>query len=172
MPAIDGTLIEWEGRPALRFERTLKASPERVWSALTDADDMAAWHPNPFDLEAQAGGAVRYRGGLDDGAVIAIEPITRFAYTWGDDDLHWELTPSGTGTQLILTHVFDDRLKAARDGAGWDLCLDQLRHAVDAAPLEYGDGCWEQLNASYQEKFGIDPAEATPVPADHVAGEV
>lgn len=173
MPAVDGTLIEWEGRPALRFERTLKAAPDRVWTALTEADEHTAWHPSPFELEAEVGGTVRYRADhLDDGTVLALDPGTRLAYTWGDDDLHWELAPSGSGTRLTLTHVFDDRLKAARDGAGWHVCLDRLQVAVDDAPSQDGDDRWSELNGEYQEKFGIDPAEATPVPAAHTPGKV
>lgn len=173
MPAVDGMLIEWEGRPALRFERTLRAAPDRVWVALTQADEHAAWHPSPFDLEAEVGGAVRYHGDdLENGTVLVLDPGTRLSYTWGEDDLHWELAPNGTGTTLTLTHVFDDRLKAARDGAGWHVCLDQLEVAVDASPAHGGDERWAELNGEYEQKFGIDPSEATPVPADHTPGRV
>jgi hypothetical protein len=35
------------------------------------------------------------------------------------------------GTPLVLTHTFDDRLKSARDAAGWHLCLDALELSID-----------------------------------------
>ena len=174
MPAIDGTLTEWEGRPALRFERTLKASPARVWRALTHADEMDAWHPSPFEADLRVGGAVRYLGKLDDGTVKAIEPISLLTYTWGEDDLRWELEEAdGGGTVLTLTHAFDDRLKAARDGAGWHVCLGRLTEALDGAGRPEDEGkAWSDFNPEYEQKFGIDPAEATPPPAEHVVGKV
>lgn len=173
MPAVDGTLIEVEGRPALRFERVLNAAPARVWRALTEPAEHETWHPSPFDLEPRVGGSVKYRGeDLDDGTVLEFQPESALAYTWGEDDLHWELEPQGSGTLLTLTHVFDDRLKAARDGAGWHVCLDRLDRAVDGDDAGDGPRAWDDLNREYQGKFGIDPSEATPVPAGHEPGKV
>lgn len=41
-----GTLTEVDGRPALRFERRLPHSPERVWRAVTD--ETSAWFVAPI----------------------------------------------------------------------------------------------------------------------------
>ena len=70
--------------------------------------------------------------------MTAYEPPHLLAYSWGEDHLRWELEPRDGGTRLVLTHTFDDRLKAARDAAGWDLCLDALATSLsggDAPPL-------------------------------------
>jgi uncharacterized protein YndB with AHSA1/START domain len=37
-----------EGRYVLRFERLLAHSRERVWRALTEHQELAAWHPTPL----------------------------------------------------------------------------------------------------------------------------
>jgi hypothetical protein len=69
---------------------------------------------------------------------------------------------------LRLTHSFDDRFKAARDAAGWHLCLQQLADSLDAAgrsqtgPRPPGD--WQSLNADYERRFGIAHEQATPPP--------
>lgn len=70
------------------------------------------------------------------------------ALTELDAESAWHLTParfepraggrveyveSGHGCLLILIHRFDDRLKAARDGAGWHVCPDSLASALDGA---------------------------------------
>ena len=37
-----GTYIEFEGRPAVQFERNYPCSAERVWTAITDPNDIHA----------------------------------------------------------------------------------------------------------------------------------
>jgi len=172
----DATMYDEDEHTVIRFERLLRHPPERVWSALTTVDELAAWHPSPFELEPRAGGAVRYQPPFDhaigDGTVTAYEPDRLLAYTWGEDELRWELRPHAEGTVLVLTQTFDDHYKAARDAAGWHLCLDALSGALDgagaAAPAPTGERAipagWLELNDAYQERFGIAPDEATPPP--------
>jgi len=71
---------------------------------------------------------------------------------------------------LTLTHTFGDRFKAARDAAGWHLCLDALSSSLDGDGVSGGDGGellpsgWRELNREYEERFGIPSEEATPPP--------
>jgi predicted 3-demethylubiquinone-9 3-methyltransferase (glyoxalase superfamily)/uncharacterized protein YndB with AHSA1/START domain len=180
MPAAaDAILKDHEGRTVLRFERVLRHPPERVWSALTDVDDLCHWHPSPFEFERHAGGAVAYEppagAAFGPGVVRTYEPPRVLAHTWGEDELCWELEPCREGTRLVLTHTFEDRLKAARDAAGWELCFRGLV-ALLAAPPDRGDAeplpgagaltaGWDELNSVYQQRFGIAPGLATPAPA-------
>jgi len=171
----DVILADERGRAVLRFERTLPNPPEQVWGALTDPMKLTAWHPSPFEAEPMVGGTVTYVSQGDDptmpdGEVIEYEPPRVLAHTWGEDLLRWEIRPHDEGCLLVLTHTFDDRLKAARDAAGWHLCLDALASALDhagpappedAGPIPEG---WPELNAAYEQRFGIDPEEATPPP--------
>ena len=60
MPDKHATLEEVDGRPALRFERTLPHPRERVWRALTDTQEMFAWHPTPAEFEPRVGGRVAW----------------------------------------------------------------------------------------------------------------
>jgi uncharacterized protein YndB with AHSA1/START domain len=168
-------LKDIDGRSALCFERVLAHPRERVWRALTRHDELSSWHPTPFKIEPLVDGAVTYGATagspeMHDGLVIAYEPPHLLAHAWGEDELRWELRAHGDGCLLRLTHLFDDRFKAARDGAGWHLCLDALASALDgdANPQPGGeprlpDG-WKALNSDYQQRFGISPEQATPVP--------
>jgi uncharacterized protein YndB with AHSA1/START domain len=45
----DGTLETIDGRPALRFDRTLAHSVERVWRAVTDPKELERWFPTAAD---------------------------------------------------------------------------------------------------------------------------
>ncbi|HEY4809553.1 MAG TPA: SRPBCC family protein [Solirubrobacteraceae bacterium] len=171
-------LEDHEGRNALRFERTLLHTPERVWRALTSSDELSHWHPTPFELDASPpipGCAVRFitaEGGpeIPAGELLQYEPPRALAYTWGEDELRWELRPDGAGCVLRLTHVFDDRFKAARDGTGWHMCLAALSESLDGSPQPKRGSAphlpegWEELNREYQQRFGIAPEQATPPP--------
>lgn len=175
MPAEHAVLTELDGRPALRFERLLAHSRERVWRALTERAELEAWHPTPFLFEPRAGGAISFLPSpgvpeMGSGQVLACEEPSLLVHTWGEDELRWTLSERGDGCLLTLEHIFDDRMKAARDGAGWHICLQALSALVDGREVpEKGSarelpGGWKELNAEYQERFGISAEEATPVP--------
>jgi uncharacterized protein YndB with AHSA1/START domain len=170
------TLQDRDGRTALVFERTLPYDPERVWSALTEPHELGAWHPTPFRFEPREGGRVEFDAPpgepqMPDGVVLAFAPGRLLAYTWGEDELRFELIGEAEGGCLLrLTHIFEDRFKAARDGSGWHLCLRALESSLAGvrAP-QHGTGerlpaGWEELNAQYQRRFGISAEQATPPP--------
>jgi uncharacterized protein YndB with AHSA1/START domain len=178
MPDGHAVLLEQDGRSVLRFQRALDHPRERVWRALTERDELAAWHPTPFRFEPRAGAAIEFEAppGMDAwprGRVLACEEPSLLAYTWGpppEDELRWTIEERGGGCLLTLEHHFADRFKAARDGAGWHLCLRALDARLDGAAVpEQGSAQrlpagWSELNEDYQRRFGIAPGEATPVP--------
>ncbi len=79
-----------------RYEREeiFTAPRARVWAALTEPDQLAAWFATPdYPLEAGGSGTLHFRFGDGTEAtnrveVVAVEPATRFAFRWrshGDD---------------------------------------------------------------------------------------
>jgi uncharacterized protein YndB with AHSA1/START domain len=170
------TLGERDGRAVIRFERLLPHPVELVWCSLTERERLDAWHPTPFEVEPRVGGAVRYvsapqPAAMQPGRVLEWSPPHLLVHTWGEDELRWELAHDPEGCRLTLEHLFDDLLKAARDGAGWHLCLRALGGCLQdrSRPLrghgQHLPAGWNELNAAYQLSFGIDPAQATPPPA-------
>jgi len=180
MPDKYARLEEVDGRAALRFERALPHPPERVWTALTDTEEMFAWHPTPASFEPRVGGRVSWHQDGDvsemgGSTVTDWDPPRLLGYTWATletptpDHLRWELRPHDDGCLLTLVHTFEDRLKAPRDGAGWHVCLDALTADLDGKPERPGGdpdvpGPWTALNTEYQGRFGISAEEATPPP--------
>lgn len=140
----EGIVIEVDGGPALRFERRYPQNIERVWKAVTDKDEMAQWFPSNVEGERAKGAALafvddaqraaakeagqptRADGPIFRGSVIAFDPPNRFVFTWGGERLHFELAPDREGTRLTFTHVFSHESVAARNGAGWHVCLEAL----------------------------------------------
>jgi uncharacterized protein YndB with AHSA1/START domain len=83
------------------------------------------------------------------GTVIALERPHLLAFTWGDEPLRFELTPSNGGCVLVFTHEFSNRAGAARFAAGWSVCLDRLATVLgDSA----GPGPW---HAYYEEHAAL-----------------
>ena len=135
-----GTLIDHEGRPAIRFRREFARPAERVWAAITDPGDLAYWFPSKVRMEPKAGGAIEFYGDQNQpeartsGTILVFEPPHRLAYTWLASELHFTIEPSAAGCVLTLIDVLEARDAAARNAAGWTVCLAELeKHLAEIA---------------------------------------
>jgi uncharacterized protein YndB with AHSA1/START domain len=164
-----GSLERATDRPRLRFARRLAHPPDRVWRAITEPDELAAWFPDTIVVgEWAVGASLRFEpapgmGEGFDGEVLAYEPPRLVEFSWGTDVIRNEIEPDAQGSLLTLVDTIDSLGKAARDGAGWHVCLDQLEHRLDgtAAPWTPGER-WRQLHPAYVGGFGPDAATIGP----------
>lgn len=159
----------------LELDRTLAQSPEAVWAALTEPKHLAAWFPTDIEGERAAGAPLRFvfrkgEGPAIDGTMLAYEPPSLLEFRWGDDEtLRFELQPAGDGTTLRFFDRFPDLGKAARDAAGWHVCLDVLaRHLSGEEAPSRSREQWREVHAVYVERFGPGAATIGP-PASHSA---
>ena len=154
----NGDLLTIDGRATLRFERHYRHPVERVWRAVTEPSEMAAWFPSQvigdrvvgadliFDDDAKraaaraAGEPTRDDGPWFHGTVVAFEPPALFEFTWGGELLRIELTPEGDGTRMVFSQVVSHPSVAARNGAGWHVCLTELDALLDPPARPAGDG--------------------------------
>ena len=160
---MDGSLHEDDGRFVLRFERRLAHPPEKVWTALTDPAELTHWFPVDVQADLRPGGKMQFtfrenQAPPFDGEVLVYDPPRVFAYRWGPDVLRWELRADGGGTVLTLTDTLEEQGKAARDGAGWQVCLEALDARLDGTAGPAPDR-WPQVHAGYVAEFG--PAAST-----------
>ena len=163
---MDGTLHNEDGRFSLRFERRLAHPPEKVWTALTDPAELTHWFPVDVQAELRPGGKMRFTFRQDeappfDGEVLVYDPPRVFAYRWGPDVLRWELRADGGGTVLTLTDTLEERGKAARDGAGWQVCLEALDARLDGTEAP-GPDRWKQVHPCYVAEFGPEASTLGP----------
>jgi uncharacterized protein YndB with AHSA1/START domain len=165
-----GTYETIDGKPAVRFERRYPHPVERVWGAVTDPAQLAQWFPNTVEVDLREGGRMHFEfpdGEMEplEGSVTELDPPRRFSFTWGDEHLHIELEPDGDGCRMRFTHVLSTREQAARDAAGWHVCLDRLEQllagAAGEAPGPAPTSEWGEHYEAYQRR-GL-PAGA-PVP--------
>jgi uncharacterized protein YndB with AHSA1/START domain len=116
-----------EHRPAdteggvITVDQYLRHPPARVWKALTDSGQFAAWFmPNDFvpvvgrafTLHRSANCDLRFSSSIAC-RVLAIEPERLLSYSWTDggeyagdlsSTVTWTLSPEGRGTRVFLEH--------------------------------------------------------------------
>ncbi|MEU9227442.1 SRPBCC family protein [Streptomyces massasporeus] len=147
-----------DGRPAVRFSRVYDHPVDRVWQFVTDADELERWFPSRAEIELRPGGTVRFSGDphMEDstGRVLAVDPPRHLVFEWGGDELRFDLEETGEkSTRFTLTNVLDTQDSAARNGAGWEVCLAALdaraRGEETAGPHSGADAPWKELYAAY-----------------------
>jgi uncharacterized protein YndB with AHSA1/START domain len=157
------TLDTTGGGAVLRFERRLAHPPEKVFRAISDPAELRHWFPATIESELRAGAPIRFRFEDQDldapgGEVLELDPPRLLAYTWGDDVLRWEIVPEGTGCRLVFTHTLGagGLSGAARNAAGWDVCLARLSARLDGEPDPETE--WFPLFETYVDRFGLGEA--------------
>jgi uncharacterized protein YndB with AHSA1/START domain len=171
--------LRTNGHPVLRIERRLKHSPQRVWRAVTEPDELSRWYPFPaLAVEPRVGGRIRFDvgpAGMIDAVVTEHEPPRVFAFRVpagditpggreGDNVIQIELQPEpGDGCLLIFTQTFVDLPAAASYAAGWQTCLDALAAVLEGRPVEPVPVSVE-LYERYVEKFGLDRGSVEETP--------
>jgi uncharacterized protein YndB with AHSA1/START domain len=161
----DATLATGDAGPMIRLERVLRRPPAEVWRALTDRRELGSWFPcDILTAEWKIGASLRFvfpQGEADDltGTVIECDEPNTLAFTWGDEILRFELAPFDGGTRLVLTDELGAAW-AARNAAGWDVCLEHLEGRTTPPTL------WSSRFDRYVDRFMpvLGPQEGPPAP--------
>ncbi len=168
------SLVMLATEPAVRFERALAAAPEEVWWSLTDPDGLREWFPCSISAQRWEVGAAltfSFPGQAEftiEGVVLECDRPRVLAYLWGEETLRFDLEPlpagspgagGSGGTRLVMVDELSAPV-AARNAAGWHLCLDRL---AGRTPAGGGDE-WRRLFALYRAAFepSLGPQEGPP----------
>jgi uncharacterized protein YndB with AHSA1/START domain len=165
-----GARVRKEGEKwALILVRELRHSPEKVWQALTDPAQLREWAPFDADRSlGKAGTKVKLTTVGAPAPHITETVVTRaeapkvLEYTWGGNEMRWELEAIGGGTRLTLWTSIDRRF-ISMGAAGWHICFDVLDRLLSGSPLGRIAGIevmkfggWQRLNAEYAKQFGVE----------------
>jgi uncharacterized protein YndB with AHSA1/START domain len=143
----------------IRFERRLAHPVERVWRALTEPDEIAAWLAVADPLELEEGGRVVLTWQNTDtegntavahGTVTALDPPNVLEF---DTDIHgrlrWELEADGDGTALTFTAEVElPEEHEIEVLAGWHIHLDHLEHVLDGGIID-----WPNWSRDHMPRF-------------------
>jgi uncharacterized protein YndB with AHSA1/START domain len=171
-----GQLERVGDRWQLRFERRLSHPPDKVWRALTEPKELAGWFPAQIRGERVAGAPLEFvhtdgAAPTTGGELIRYDPPRLLELRWGTDELRFELEPTEDGCVLTFVDTFDELGKAARDGAGWHVCLERLDFVLagQEAPWD-GGGRWREVHPQYVERLGPEAAAIGPPEGHPAAG--
>ncbi|SDG67384.1 SRPBCC domain-containing protein [Pseudonocardia oroxyli] len=135
-----------------RIARTVDVArpPERVWTALTTPEGLAAWFGRQARIDLRPGGAgsLSWEDHTTDFRVERIEEPHVFGFTWRihglpDADprrtyVEFTLEPTGTGTRLTVVETGFAQLSPAEyevsysgNVKGWAAELDELVSYLD-----------------------------------------
>ena len=153
-----GTYQRIDGRPSVRFERVYAHPISDLWSAVTVPDRLAQWFPSKVEHEARVGGAIRFSSDANVpdsmGQVLEFDPPRLFAFSWGPNQLRFELGEAEDGrTRFVLIDFLAAENEAARNAAGWEQCLEALDSVLDPTPAS---GANEQARSeapSWRERY-------------------
>lgn len=168
-PAHGAQMQKQEGENwKLILVRELRHSPEKVWEALTDPEHLREWAP--FDADGNlgtAGATVKLTtvgataAHVTETRVTRADAPTALEYTWGGNEMRWELEPLGGGTRLTLWTSINRRF-IAMGAAGWHMCFDVLDHLLAGRPIGRKVGPdymkfpgFQRLHAEYAKMFGL-----------------
>jgi uncharacterized protein YndB with AHSA1/START domain len=162
---MEGRLQDVDGRPALRFERRLAHPVQRVWRAISERDELAAWFVAPMAFEAEG---QRFEAMDQPGEVLRLEPERALEWEWGGERFLFELFPDGDGTRLVFVHVFASREHGADYASGWHFHFERLDAHLAGRPVPAADPArLVELNDRYADQFGLDREVGRQVIAEH-----
>lgn len=164
-----GTLEQLDdGRWQLQFTRRLPHPLGTVWRVITEPEHLAHWFPSTIEGDRTVGAPLKFTFPHEqappiDGEMLAYDPPSLLEFRWGTDILRLELSEADGDTVLSLMDTFDERGKAARDGAGWHVCLDGLEAHLNGDPNARDSmGAWKVAHEHYAEAFGPEAATIGP----------
>ena len=145
---------------AIVGEIQIAAPPERVFRALSDANELKRWFSGPdcpaksWKMDAHVGGQYSYAtqngsitvNGVSEfechGEILECDPPRLLVYTWianWHDDaskatiVRWELEKKGSGTLVKVTHSGLASMPIAREdySGGWTGVVQMLKKFVE-----------------------------------------
>lgn len=172
-PAAGARIRRNEGENwTLVLVRELRHPPEKVWRALIDPVHLREWAP--FDADASLGtaGATVKLTTAGAPAPHVTETIVKRAdapkllqYTWGGNEMRWELEATGGGTRLTLWTSINRRF-IAMGAAGWHIAFDVLDHLLSRTPIGRAVGPearkfsgFQRLVGEYTKLFSVESCE-------------
>jgi uncharacterized protein YndB with AHSA1/START domain len=153
-----GTLAKEGDVNVITFRRSLNASPEQVWQAITTEKGLTSWLAVSAKVDGREGGDIAIE--FDDGQVVSgtisrWDPTTQFAHTWiinseTSSDVVYALTSTGGGTQLTLVHTGLPDEMCGGYTPGWHAFLARLSAEVEGGSVPEWLTVFEEVAPAYQ----------------------
>lgn len=155
----------------------VRALPSTVFSFFTDPALFAEWWGAGSAIDARPGGAVRIQypnGIVVSGEVLEVDPDRRIVFTYGYEGgkgpvapgatrVEIALTPMDHGTELALTHTFEDEEVRDAHVPGWRHQLAVFANVAARRQHADVDGLFDRFYGA-QNVDALDDREAALAP--------
>jgi len=155
--------------PSIRLHKLVRASRQRVFEALTTAEQYPHWFaPGPKEscvnviVEPRVGGRFRFEMTDGDGnAHVGVGEFTevvehrKLSYTW-----MWENNPEFGGDSQVTWELFDADNPYDAGQPATEIVLTHDKLPTPAERSEHTGGWWNCLRALGYYVRGVDPREA------------
>lgn len=169
-PTGNGVVITVNGVATISFRRRLPYPIERVWTAITDPAERAAWF-GPTVIEPRVGGAIEMTAEGPPapatvrriaGKILVWDPPRVFEHEWRqaiveDGSIRYELEPDGDGTFLTLLHRGLSVKNAVGFLPGTHAFLDRLEAIVAGEPLPSWMARYNEAKQAYSSLSADEP---------------
>jgi uncharacterized protein YndB with AHSA1/START domain len=136
------------------FERHFKHSVQEVWAYLTTNGLLSQWFSELQVEDLRMGGLITFD--MQDGTyarmeITDYEPASVLEYTWGEDQVRFELSTEPEGCRLLLIETLSEiTAHTPKDLSGWHVCLDVIGALLNGETLEDLHKVWEQRYTEYK----------------------
>ena len=144
------------------FHRRSKHSAARLWRAITDPDEVAAWMGAPAKIDLRVGGDyfVDFHGNGEDGLdgiIVRVENERKLGYLWGWSYAEWNIEDGDDGCRYtFLQNGLADRGEDEEGlPAGWHEFFERLDDHLDGVSRsdEEHSARWQALKPAYREQL-------------------
>jgi uncharacterized protein YndB with AHSA1/START domain len=154
----------------LVLTRELRHPPAKVWQALTDPEHLREWAPFDSDRNLGTAGTTAMLSTVGaptphvtETEVKRAEAARVLEFSWGGQDIRWELEALGGGGTRLTLWTSIPRPYISMGAAGWHICFDVLDRLLAGQPIGRLTGPdamkfdgWQRLNAEYAKQFGVE----------------
>lgn len=153
-----GSVIRDDEGMRLEFVRVYPDPIDRVWRAITDPDELAAWFgtwrgdPSTGTIELSS---IEGDRKFEPAQIVVCDAPRRLSVILGSADGPWPLTVALSevdgGTELVFVHRLAEPYDATGVGPGWHYYLDRLAAVLSSTPMPGSDDWprYEPLGPSY-----------------------
>ncbi|SFS60456.1 SRPBCC family protein [Marininema halotolerans] len=132
-----------------KYDRLLNHPVEKVWTTLTQNEELKNWMPNLEIKALQPDGRIQFNmndgtGNSFDLRILDYKAFSYLQYEWGEGWVRFELHPKDEGCYLTLNELIPSLSNhTPKDLAGWHVCLDLFYEVLEGRVMDFPKEEWK-----------------------------